>query len=344
MESKTEVMVAVICYNHEAYIAQCLDGVFMQKCNFPFTVCLFDDCSTDRSMEIVNQYQEKYGDRLLVIQPETNQYQLGILNGGMRTFIKVNDAKYMAFCEGDDYWSDDTKLQRQYDAMEQNRNATICVCDVKLENVENDSCMGIVPGKVAGDWTREEILTRILTYNLSVRSNGCMVRTDIFEQTDINGDYWNYYAWDNALAVYCLLHGDFIHIDKCMAVKSVNNEGSYSRKYSIDIDEKWEVGIFESDLRWIHEFEQISGGNYEALINFFITYRKIKLHYLKRKELEKNRLVSNANGKMYTHELFRKINRLYIRFVRTLYRNNECEFVRQKAKWMKKEWDRLQSR
>lgn len=343
MENKSEVMVAVMCYNHEAYIEQCLDSVFMQQCNFTYKVCVYDDCSTDKSMDIIESYKEKYGDKLLVIQPETNQYQLGILNGGMREFLKVNNAKYMAFCEGDDCWTDDTKLQRQYDAMEQNENATLCVCDVKLEDVESGENVGIVPGRGSSDWSGEEMLNRVLTYDLSIRSNGFMVRTSIFEHTDICSDYWNYWAWDNALSVYCLLHGDYIYIERCMGMKRVNNEGSVSRKSNIESSSKWQIGVFESDLHWIQEFRKIAEGKYEDLIKYYIAYRQIRMYYLKRNELKENKLVSNVNGKMYTNELRRKLNRLYIRLMRKMYHDNECKFVKQKAEWMEKEWNRLQS-
>lgn len=343
MGNKEEVMVAVICYNHEAYIAQCLDSIFNQQCSFDYKVCVFDDCSTDRSMDIVMSYQEKYGEKLHVVQPDTNQYKLGIYSGAMRAFLKVNDAKYMAFCEADDYWTDETKLQKQYDVMNNNKNATLCVCDVKLENVENGECMGIVPGKVPVEWSRQEILNRILTYNVSFRLNGYMIRTDIFEQTDIYNDYWNYWAQDNAIVAYCLLHGDCVYLAECMAVKRVNNEGSFSRKSNVEADIKQQIGIFESDILWMKEFQKISGKKYESLVSFFITYRKIKLYYLKRNELEKNRLVSNANGKMYTNELCRKINRLYVKLMRVKYHDRECEFVKQKAKWMEREWNRLRN-
>ena len=342
MGNKAEVMVAVICYNHEAYIAQCLDSVFMQQCDFEYKVCVYDDCSTDRSMDIARSYQDKYGERLLIVQPETNQHKLGIYSGSLRNFLKVNDAKYMAFCEADDYWTDNTKLQRQYDAMERNQNTTLCVCNIELKDVENNISVGTVPGKIPDDWSKEEIINRILTYDISFRLNGYMIRMSIFDDTDIYNDYWNYWAWDNALVSYCLLHGDFAFVEKCMSVKRVNNEGSFSRKYSIEMDAKWQMGIFEKDFRWIQEFQKIAEGKYDDLIKYFVTYRKVRMYYLERNKLKENSLVSNVNGKMYTNEFLRKLNRLYIRFIRALYHNNECRFVQQKANWMEKEWNRLQ--
>lgn len=343
MENKAEVMVAVICFNHEEYIAQCLDSVFAQQCNFDYRVCVFDDCSTDRSMDIARSYQERYGDRLQIIQPETNQYKLGKYNGAMRAFFEINDAKYMAFCEGDDYWTDKNKLQKQFEEMERNRDATLCICDVKLENVINHQSMGIVPGKMAQGWTKEEILNRILTYQLSFRLNGFLIRTDIYRQTDFCNDYWNYWAQDNAIVVYCLLHGNCVHLSECMAVKRMNNEGSFSQKSNIEKNIRQQIGIFESDIEWIGEFQKISMNKYEYLVRFFTDYRKIKLFYLYRNELNQNKWVSNVNGRMYTKEFSRKINRLYVKCIRNLYGDRECKFVKQKAKWMEKEWKRLQN-
>lgn len=342
MENKAEVMVAIICFNHEEYIAQCLDSVFAQQCNFDYRVCVFDDCSTDRSMDIARSYQEKYGDRLQIVQPETNQHKLGIYSGSLRNFLRVNDAKYMAFCEADDYWTDNTKLQKQHDALERDPNTTLCVCNIELKDVEHHVSVGVVPGKVPESWSKEEIINRILTYDISFRLNGYMVRMSVFEHTDIYNEYWNYWAWDNALVSYCLLHGKFAFVDNCMAVKRVNNAGSYSRKYVLEMNAKWQMGIFEKDLRWIEEFRKMADGKFDSLIQYFITYRKIRMYYLERNELEENSLVSNVNGKMYKSAFLRKWNRLYIRMVKALYRNNETAFVRQKATWMMREQRRLQ--
>ena len=100
-----EVLVGILCYNHEPYVAQCLESILSQKCDFPFKVYVFDDVSTDHSWDIIQQYKEKYGEQLLIEQPEKNTYSQGIKNAFLQHFEKVNQAKYVAFCEADDYWT-----------------------------------------------------------------------------------------------------------------------------------------------------------------------------------------------------------------------------------------------
>lgn len=112
------IMVSIKClaYNHERYIRKALDGFLMQKTNFKFEIVIHDDASTDRTAEIIREYEEKYPDIIKPIYQTENQYKYGNLS---RKFIDPKfRGKYVAFCEGDDYWTDPDKLQMQVDYME----------------------------------------------------------------------------------------------------------------------------------------------------------------------------------------------------------------------------------
>lgn len=117
--SKYRVMVSILClvYNHEPYLRQCLDGFVMQKTNFKFEAIVHDDASTDGSAAIIREYAEKYPDIIKPIFETENQYSK---HDGALTRIMNNHmrGKYIAFCEGDDYWIDESKLQNQVDILE----------------------------------------------------------------------------------------------------------------------------------------------------------------------------------------------------------------------------------
>lgn len=118
-----EVLVSIRClvYNHEPYLRQCLDGFVMQKTNFRFEAIVHDDASTDGTAAIVKEYAEKYPDIIKPIFETENQYSKR--DGSIRRIMNnaiCQTAKYIAFCEGDDYWTDPLKLQKQFDFMEAN--------------------------------------------------------------------------------------------------------------------------------------------------------------------------------------------------------------------------------
>lgn len=123
MGKKESPLVSIKClvYNHGPYLRQCLDGFVMQKTNFAFEAIVHDDASTDNSAEIIREYAEKYPDIIKPIYETENQYSKkdGSLNRIMNAAIHP-DAKYIAFCEGDDYWIDPLKLQKQVDFLEKN--------------------------------------------------------------------------------------------------------------------------------------------------------------------------------------------------------------------------------
>lgn len=116
---KDLLMVSIHClvYNHEPYIRQCLEGFVMQKTNFRFEAIIHDDASTDGTVAIIREYAEKYPDIIKPIYETENQWSKK--NGSIdRIMLSHMHGKYVAYCEGDDYWTDANKLQMQVDVME----------------------------------------------------------------------------------------------------------------------------------------------------------------------------------------------------------------------------------
>lgn len=116
INSAPMVSVCMITYNHAPYIRQAIEGVLMQQTEFPFELLIGEDCSTDQTREICRHYLAQYPDKIHLLLPEKN---LGSLDNFFAT-LDAATGKYIAFCEGDDYWIDPLKLQRQVDFLEAN--------------------------------------------------------------------------------------------------------------------------------------------------------------------------------------------------------------------------------
>ena len=114
---KPLVSICCLTYNHEPYIKQCLDGFLMQKTNFPFEILIHDDASVDNTQNIIKNYELKHSDIIKPIYQKENQYSKGIGVSRVYQFPRAK-GKYIAMCEGDDYWIDPYKLQKQVDFLE----------------------------------------------------------------------------------------------------------------------------------------------------------------------------------------------------------------------------------
>lgn len=123
-----DVMVSIICptFNHEKYIESCLDGFLMQKTDFSYEVIVHDDCSSDRTAKIIRKYKKENKEKIKAILQTENQYSKGI-NIVRDIMIPLAKGKYIAYCEGDDAWIDETKLARQVRFLEENLEYIACV-------------------------------------------------------------------------------------------------------------------------------------------------------------------------------------------------------------------------
>lgn len=154
MENKPLVAIHCLVYNHEPYLYDCLEGFVMQQTNFPFVAIVHDDASIDNSAAIIREYEEKYPNIIKPIYEKENQWRKGTLIKVMNTAIEATGAKYVAMCEGDDYWTDPLKLQKQVDILEADETLMACCTDCSV--VDNHSALlkekrgGVVKGDIQG--------------------------------------------------------------------------------------------------------------------------------------------------------------------------------------------------
>ncbi|TGE15550.1 glycosyltransferase [Hymenobacter elongatus] len=121
------VSVCCITYNHEAFLAQAIESVLMQDTDFVVELVIGEDCSPDLTRQIALDYQARYADRIRVLLPAAN---LGIMGNLMAT-ISACTGRYIAFMEGDDYWTDPQKLRRQVAIMEAQPECALCIHDAE---------------------------------------------------------------------------------------------------------------------------------------------------------------------------------------------------------------------
>ena len=125
------VSISCITFNHENYIRDALEGFLMQKTDFDFEILIHDDASTDGTQKIIEEYAGKYPEIIKPILETENQYVKG-RRGSLVFNIPRAKGRYIAFCEGDDYWTDPRKLQKQVDFLEKNKDFIACVHRVKI--------------------------------------------------------------------------------------------------------------------------------------------------------------------------------------------------------------------
>ncbi|WP_448863843.1 glycosyltransferase family 2 protein [Dorea sp.] len=138
------IMVSVLCstYNHERYVAHAIESFLMQKTNFAFEILIYDDASTDSTPDIIKRYAEKHPDIIKPILQSENQMSKGINVNQTYQYPRAK-GKYIAFCEGDDYWIDENKLQFQVEWLESHLEDVACVHkyivvdeDEKIQNIK----------------------------------------------------------------------------------------------------------------------------------------------------------------------------------------------------------------
>ena len=167
------IIVSICCvtYNHAPFIRQCLDGFLMQKTSFPIEILIHDDCSTDGTTEIIREYEKKYPELMFPIYEDENQYSKGVWVDGFN--YQRAKGKYIAYCEGDDYWTDPLKLQKQVDFMEAHPDYSVCWHRTKHWIVDknrwtDDDCGVLLQGKEGVEIDLPTFFSRWYTQPLSM--------------------------------------------------------------------------------------------------------------------------------------------------------------------------------
>ncbi len=217
----TQPLVSILCitYNHEKYIEECLRGFLIQETTFPVEIIVHDDASTDLTPEILYGYHGRFPHIFKIIAQQVNQFSKGI----RPTPIALSHAKgkYIAFCEGDDYWTYKKKLEDQVSILENDINASLCFHKVKKLATQNKNICHIFPDTVQAIYQAEDIVKDNIIPTCSV-----LARKTAVQETP---------AWFSSLLmndwprwVMACQDGYALMIDSAMGVYRVHGAGLWS--------------------------------------------------------------------------------------------------------------------
>lgn len=258
MDNEIKVSVFCLAYNHEKYIRHTLDGFVMQKTNFKFEVLIHDDASTDSTAAIIREYAELYPDIIKPIYQEKNQYSKGIDIIFSVIYPKIQ-GKYIAYCEGDDFWTDSLKLQKQYDAMENNPECTICLHRVKFikENGEptqwwlpkDPPSNGLIKGK-----NKEKLLFGKTAQ--AFQFSCYFVKRTVFDNSiSIVKKSASQWMVSERLVLLCsMIEGDIYYFEDAMSNYRMFSQGSWTVRTFFNSSPQNQIERYKHDMLFYKQF------------------------------------------------------------------------------------------
>ena len=268
MDNK-ELKVTIRCltYNHEPYIRQCLEGFVTQKTNFRFEAIVHDDASTDGTATIIKEYAEKYPDIIKPIFETENQYSKR--DGSIRRIMNEHThGKYVAICEGDDYWIDPLKLQKQIDFLEENPNYTMCCSDAIIQTQEGTL-----------DWSRYPHNQDVLTEDIIINGGWFLQTASLIYRKDLLNKYPSYckncHVGDYPLMLWASLNGKI----RWFAEKQVVYRYSMGNSWTSRIKKENITNIIHD---WRSEINMLSGLDSYSNGKYSLTFNKRKVNFIHR--------------------------------------------------------------
>ena len=277
-----EIMVSIHClaYNHEKYIAQALDSFLKQKTNFRFEVLLHEDASTDNTANIVREYERRYPDIIKPIYQTENQYSQHV-NIWKKYQLPRIKGKYIALCEGDDYWIDPYKLQKQVDYMETHPECTLTFHNAVIVNPN-------------GDVIKKSFLPKNEFYSCyfkdvsSVYTADDMIKLDfaptnsLMYRAEYAGEYAEFYdkrervCGDLIMRIFYSSFGYAYYFSDKMSAYRMGVAGSASQRANAS-DEAM-IKTLNGHLEILNDFDLYTNGRYAKSIEE-VKKLKIFLHY-----------------------------------------------------------------
>jgi len=262
------VSIWLTTYNHEAFIAQCIDSILMQKTTFAYEIVIGEDCSTDSTRAIVKEYKSKYPDKIHLLLPEKN---LGMIAMFKASYEQCR-GRYIAWMDGDDYWTDPLKLQKQVDFLEARPDYVLFFHKVDHLDGKGNLNSGYSPPSLNAD-NSLETKHFLKGYN-PVASSSVLHRNVIVGELP----EWllDLVFLDYGLYLLLLRFGKFKYSEEIMAVYRVHQGGAYSGKEADD--------NMADMIRFAHQiklhYPELKAKDVDAMIGY--QHYKQLLHSLKK--------------------------------------------------------------
>jgi len=256
-------MVSVLCatYNQAGYIRQALDSFLMQRTNFDFEILVHDDASTDGTAEIVQDYERKHPDIVKPLYQTVNQYSKGV----KITPLNAARAKgrYVALCEGDDYWTESCKLQEQVEFMNAHPGYALCVHSSFKVSPTGEPVGLVRPAMEDKDFTIGEIV---------VENPGFFLTSSLLFPTRFVQILPEYYfacpVGDWPLILFLSSQGKVHYMDQVMSAYRMNAINSWSRRHSTD--QSMQMNVNRGMKLMMLEFDQATGFEYSQSVRSVI--------------------------------------------------------------------------
>lgn len=244
---KPLLSICCITYNHEKYIADAIESFLMQETSFSFEIIIHDDASTDNTPLIIKQYEMKYPNIIRCIYQTENQYSKG--NKPLTDFLlPLVNGKYIATCEGDDFWIDKHKLQKQVNFLEKNQEYNMCFHKVKVVNTEKKFC-GRYVGEL-GEKSREVSIKDVACGGIVHVSS--RVATVDFYRKDRPEWIKNARHGDYASALYMSAEGRVFYISETMSAYRIGVEGSVMTKFRDNYSKKNDISYHKNRIETLN--------------------------------------------------------------------------------------------
>jgi glycosyltransferase involved in cell wall biosynthesis len=254
-----EIMTSICCitYNHENYIADAIESFLMQKTNFNYEILIYDDASTDKTADIIREYETKYPGLIKPIYQTENQYSKGVKT--INFSLQRAEGKYIAICEGDDYWTDPYKLQKQVDYMEKHPECSICIhAAYRVLPDKTKLKLHVRPNRGNKVFTVEEVIhdnwifaTASFLYPAVFNTN----RPYFYEIAPV-GDY--------PLIIYLALQGKVYYIDEFMSAYRIDVKDSWSSRMSSSIERR--IAVYNKTIDMLDEINRYTEYKYDNTI------------------------------------------------------------------------------
>lgn len=253
-----EVMVSIICntFNHEKYVEQAIIGFISQETTFNYEVLIHDDASTDNTQSIIKEYQMKYPDIIKPIFQAENQYSKNIDNSRCYQYPRAL-GKYIAFCEGDDYWIDPHKLQKQVEELNNHPEIDMCVHAAYM--YQDDERIGeLAPFPTDCIIKTEDV---IKLGGGMVASNSWLFRRELIEDIPLFRQKYNI---DYAIQIHGSLRGGILYLNEYMSVYNYMNSGSWTRKRKEN--NNFAIKASKKTIEMLEELNVYTKGRYKSII------------------------------------------------------------------------------